>query len=324
MPAKHEHILHCRLSKRQRKLYDEYLSARETQATLASGNFMGVVGVLMQLRKVSSRFRSSRTPSTHRPPVAAMASGSDECARWRRRNEKVAKASSVRTRSFLQVCNHPDLFEGRPIVSSFDSPPIALHLPVRVLRGLVAPSLPEQLDLLLNHGLATAGSSSAGSAGGATAAFSRDALAAAAAAVRRRGAAGGSGAMPDAGAEGDAAAAAAAAAAGPAVWSSWPQPAAVALGRVSGGGDAGGEWWGSSPVLSVARGLLLGQPAALAAATAWEAARVEELQVRASGGLEGRLLCLVAPVQARLPAVGMSQLPNARAPGALGCVRALR
>ena len=52
MPGKHEHVVQCRLSKRQRKLYEEYMSASEVQATLSSGNFLGVVGVLMQLRKV--------------------------------------------------------------------------------------------------------------------------------------------------------------------------------------------------------------------------------------------------------------------------------
>jgi helicase SWR1 len=52
MPAKHEHVLTCRLSKRQRQLYDEYMSRSETRAVMSGGNFMGVVGVLMQLRKV--------------------------------------------------------------------------------------------------------------------------------------------------------------------------------------------------------------------------------------------------------------------------------
>ena len=54
MPAKHEHVLTCRLSKRQRQLYDEYMSRSETRAVMSGGNFMGVVGVLMQLRKVRS------------------------------------------------------------------------------------------------------------------------------------------------------------------------------------------------------------------------------------------------------------------------------
>ncbi|KAK5782154.1 hypothetical protein RI543_000078 [Arxiozyma heterogenica] len=72
MPAKYEHIVYCRLSKRQRYLYDEFMSRSQTKETLASGNFMSIVNCLMQLRK---------------------------------------------------VCNHPDLFEVRPIVTSFATKP---------------------------------------------------------------------------------------------------------------------------------------------------------------------------------------------------------
>lgn len=72
MPAKYEHIVYCRLSKRQRYLYDEFMSRSQTKETLASGNFMSIVNCLMQLRK---------------------------------------------------VCNHPDLFEVRPIVTSFAAEP---------------------------------------------------------------------------------------------------------------------------------------------------------------------------------------------------------
>lgn len=68
MPAKYEHIVYCRLSKRQRYLYDEFMSRSQTKETLMSGNFMSIVNCLMQLRK---------------------------------------------------VCNHPDLFEVRPIITSF-------------------------------------------------------------------------------------------------------------------------------------------------------------------------------------------------------------
>ncbi|CCE62864.1 hypothetical protein TPHA_0D02260 [Tetrapisispora phaffii CBS 4417] len=68
MPGKYEHIVYCKLSKRQRFLYDDFMSRAQTKATLASGNFMSIVNCLMQLRK---------------------------------------------------VCNHPDLFEVRPIMSSF-------------------------------------------------------------------------------------------------------------------------------------------------------------------------------------------------------------
>ncbi len=52
LPGKHEHVIYCRLSKRQRQLYDEYLASSDTSATLSSGNFLGIINVLMQLRKV--------------------------------------------------------------------------------------------------------------------------------------------------------------------------------------------------------------------------------------------------------------------------------
>ncbi|XP_024385974.1 protein PHOTOPERIOD-INDEPENDENT EARLY FLOWERING 1 isoform X2 [Physcomitrium patens] len=77
LPGKFEHVIRCRLSKRQRNLYEDFMASSDTQATLSSGNFLGLINVLMQLRK---------------------------------------------------VCNHPDLFEGRPIVSSFDMPGIEVHL----------------------------------------------------------------------------------------------------------------------------------------------------------------------------------------------------
>ncbi|KAK4038614.1 SNF2 family N-terminal domain-containing protein [Parachaetomium inaequale] len=68
MPAKYEHVEFCRLSKRQRELYDGFLSRADTRETLNSGNYMSIINCLMQLRK---------------------------------------------------VCNHPDLFVDRPIMSSF-------------------------------------------------------------------------------------------------------------------------------------------------------------------------------------------------------------
>eukprot|EP01064_Diplonema_japonicum_P036290 TRINITY_DN8107_c0_g1_i2.p1 TRINITY_DN8107_c0_g1~~TRINITY_DN8107_c0_g1_i2.p1 ORF type:complete len:1181 (+),score=206.67 TRINITY_DN8107_c0_g1_i2:32-3574(+) len=51
MPKKTERVLRCRLSKRQRTLYDEYIHSGETNAKL-KGGYMGVMGVLMALRKV--------------------------------------------------------------------------------------------------------------------------------------------------------------------------------------------------------------------------------------------------------------------------------
>eukprot|EP00958_Prasinococcus_capsulatus_P028547 scaffold6922_cov363-Prasinococcus_capsulatus_cf.AAC.5 len=69
LPPKIEHILPCRLSRRQRNLYEDFMSRSETRKMLSSGNYLGIANCLMQLRK---------------------------------------------------VCNHPDLFEGRAIVSAFD------------------------------------------------------------------------------------------------------------------------------------------------------------------------------------------------------------
>lgn len=52
LPSKREFIKTCKLSKRQRFLYEEFMSLSKTKETLASGNFLSVINVLMQLRKV--------------------------------------------------------------------------------------------------------------------------------------------------------------------------------------------------------------------------------------------------------------------------------
>ncbi|KAI9759465.1 MAG: hypothetical protein M4579_002305 [Chaenotheca gracillima] len=75
MPAKHEHVVYCRLSKRQRYLYDGFMALGQTRETLNSGNYLSIINCLMQLRK---------------------------------------------------VCNHPDLFETRQIVTSFAMPKAAV------------------------------------------------------------------------------------------------------------------------------------------------------------------------------------------------------
>ena len=86
MPKKFFHIINCPLSKRQRYLYEDYISRRKTKEQLASGSFLSMMGVLMQLRK---------------------------------------------------VCNHPDLFETRPITTPFVTKPIRLVLPRLVfLQGI--------------------------------------------------------------------------------------------------------------------------------------------------------------------------------------------
>lgn len=68
LPSKFEHLILCPLSKRQRFLYDEFMSRAQTRDDLQSGVYQKIANILMQLRK---------------------------------------------------VCNHPDLFEVRPIVTSF-------------------------------------------------------------------------------------------------------------------------------------------------------------------------------------------------------------
>ncbi|ODN80583.1 hypothetical protein L202_02775 [Cryptococcus amylolentus CBS 6039] len=68
LPGKFEHVVYCRLSKRQRFLYDEFMARASTREALTSGGYLGVMNTLMQLRK---------------------------------------------------VCNHPDLFEVRPVRTSF-------------------------------------------------------------------------------------------------------------------------------------------------------------------------------------------------------------
>lgn len=68
LPSKFEHLTLCPISKRQRLLYDEFMSRAQTRDALQSGIYQKIANILMQLRK---------------------------------------------------VCNHPDLFEVRPILTSF-------------------------------------------------------------------------------------------------------------------------------------------------------------------------------------------------------------
>lgn len=52
LPAKYEHVIMCKLSKRQQLLYEEYMSRTATKASLSGGNYLGMMNILMQLRKV--------------------------------------------------------------------------------------------------------------------------------------------------------------------------------------------------------------------------------------------------------------------------------
>ncbi|KAI9709785.1 MAG: swr1 complex component [Bogoriella megaspora] len=102
MPAKYEHVVYCRLSKRQRQLYDGFMSRADTKATLASGNYMSIINCLMSLRK---------------------------------------------------VCNHPDLFETRQIVTSFAMPKSAIAnyeiKELMIRKRLLAEERLESIDLQL-------------------------------------------------------------------------------------------------------------------------------------------------------------------------------
>ena len=51
LPKKYEHLVKCPLSKRQRYLYDDFMSRAKTKEILSSGNLLSVINVLMQLRK---------------------------------------------------------------------------------------------------------------------------------------------------------------------------------------------------------------------------------------------------------------------------------
>ncbi len=53
LPGKIEQIISCKLSKRQLHLYEEFMSRTSTRSSLSGGNYLGMMNILMQLRKVS-------------------------------------------------------------------------------------------------------------------------------------------------------------------------------------------------------------------------------------------------------------------------------
>ncbi|VDM52903.1 unnamed protein product [Angiostrongylus costaricensis] len=90
LPKKTEHVIKCPLSKRQRYLYDDFMSQRSTRDKLKSGNMLCVLNIVMQLRKVHLFvFKLFRI---------------------------------VFFKHCLQCCNHPNLFEPRAVQS-----PLCLH-----------------------------------------------------------------------------------------------------------------------------------------------------------------------------------------------------
>ncbi|CRG98882.1 Snf2-related CBP activator, putative [Plasmodium relictum] len=52
MPNKYEHIIKCKLTRRQKILYDEFINNKNVQNTLNAGNYIGLMNILIQLRKV--------------------------------------------------------------------------------------------------------------------------------------------------------------------------------------------------------------------------------------------------------------------------------
>ncbi|ODH50500.1 hypothetical protein GX48_03318 [Paracoccidioides brasiliensis] len=76
MPAKFEHVVTCRLSKRQRYLYDGFMSRAQTKETLASGNYLSIINCLMQLRKVCNHpdlFETRQITTSFSMPKSAIA-----------------------------------------------------------------------------------------------------------------------------------------------------------------------------------------------------------------------------------------------------------
>ncbi|KAF2276945.1 uncharacterized protein EI97DRAFT_364445, partial [Westerdykella ornata] len=99
MPAKYEHVVYCKLSKRQRQLYDGFMGRASTKQILASGNYMSIINCLMSLRK---------------------------------------------------VCNHPDLFETRSIVTSMamrQSVPGAYTIKDLLVRKRLQERMDEEVNL---------------------------------------------------------------------------------------------------------------------------------------------------------------------------------
>ena len=77
MPGKYEHVIYCKLSKRQRYLYDGFMSRAQTRETLASGNTFSIMNALMQLRKVCNHpdlFETRQITTSFAMPRSAVAS----------------------------------------------------------------------------------------------------------------------------------------------------------------------------------------------------------------------------------------------------------
>ena len=76
MPGKYEHVIYCRLSKRQRELYQGFLNRAETKAIYASGNHLSMMNCIMQLRKVCCHpdlFETRQIVTSYAMPKSAVA-----------------------------------------------------------------------------------------------------------------------------------------------------------------------------------------------------------------------------------------------------------
>jgi helicase SWR1 len=105
LPKKTEHTVVCKLSKRQRELYQDYMGLADTKAKLKQGNAVSAGRVLLALRR---------------------------------------------------VCNHPDLFDPRPIQTSFameHSPVEPFAIKEKLVRELLGaqPDAPRNLLIVRNE-----------------------------------------------------------------------------------------------------------------------------------------------------------------------------
>jgi len=72
LPPKKYHTYKCRLSRRQRRLYEDFMRTDRTKKILSNGDFMGMMNIVMQLRKVCNHpdlfeGRAIRSPFTLSP-----------------------------------------------------------------------------------------------------------------------------------------------------------------------------------------------------------------------------------------------------------------
>ncbi|PAV64012.1 hypothetical protein WR25_04929 [Diploscapter pachys] len=102
LPEKTEKVIKCPLSKRQRYLYDDFMSRRSTKENLKTGNMVSVLNIVMQLRK---------------------------------------------------CCNHPNLFEPRPVVAPFILQPRQVVYPAMVMNLCKEEDETDETKKLIPEGL---------------------------------------------------------------------------------------------------------------------------------------------------------------------------